>query len=96
MKITFSARHFDASDKLKEFAKSELDGISKHADNSPTGEIILDESGDQKTVDMRLTSFGRTFVSKMVGKDFYKTIPAVVNKLEKQLKAVKSKVVSRG
>ncbi|MBT3231830.1 MAG: ribosome-associated translation inhibitor RaiA [Calditrichaeota bacterium] len=96
MKITFSARHFEATDKLKEFAKKELLRLKKYTDAASSGEIILDESKSQKIVDIRVTAFGKTLVSKMDGTDFYKVIPKVVSKLETQVRSIKSKVTTRG
>lgn len=96
MKITFSARHFEATDKLKEFAKTELLQLKKYTEATSTGEIILDENKNQKLVDIRVIAFGKTLVSKMEGTDFYKVIPKVVSKLETQIRSIKSKVTMRG
>ena len=96
MKITFSARHFEATEKLKEFAKNEVLQLKKIADAASSGEIILDESKSQKIVDIRVTAFGKVLVSKMDGTDFYKIIPKVVAKLETQIRSIKSKVTTRG
>jgi len=96
MKITFSARHFDATHKLQKFAKAELMRINKFSDKAPTAEAILEENGNLKVADMRINAYGKTLFAKMEGDDFYKIIPKAVDKLEKQLKAAKSKVYSRG
>ncbi len=95
MKITFSARHFDATEKLQNFAKKEVDGLGKYADNIKHSEIILEQNDNLKSADIRLNAFGSSFISKVEGDDFYKVIPKCVEKIRKQLKAKKSKVLSR-
>ncbi len=96
MKITFSARHFDATDKLKDFSRKEVLRLRKYTDATSTCEIILDENKNQKTADIRIIAFGKTLVSNLDGTDFYKVIPKVVSKLETQIRSVKSKVTTRG
>jgi len=95
MKITIAARHFDASGKLKEFAKTELTRLEKYFEGNINSNIILEENGSAKKVDMRVTAFGKIFVSNIDGSDFYKIIPKTVDKLENQLKSAKSKAFGR-
>ncbi len=95
MKITFSARHFTASDKLQSFAVGEMKHLKRYFDGSLAGEIILEESGNLKVVEMRINALGKLLPVRMEGNDFYKIIPRAVAKLEKQLKSQKSKVYGR-
>lgn len=91
MKITFSARHFEPSEKLQKFAQDELSTLEKYFSGDLTGEIMLNQNGNLKEVEMRIHALGKVLPSKVDGDDFYKIIPAAVTKLEKQLKAEKSK-----
>ena len=95
MKVTIAARHFDASQKLKDFAFAELAKLNKYFDGKIKGDIILEENANVKKVDMRVTAFGKIFVSNIDGNDFYKIIPKTVDKLENQLKSAKSKAFGR-
>ncbi len=95
MKITIAARHFDASDKLKDFATKELKRLNKYFEGKISGDIILEENGSTKKVDMRVSAFSKIFVSNIDGADFYKIIPKIVDKLENQLKSAKSKAFGR-
>ncbi len=95
MNITFSTRHFEASEKLQSFAMKEFQGISKFSDDIVSGGIVLEENGNQKETRLRLNVYGRELVSKAGGTDFYKIIPAAVDKLKTQLKSKKSKVANR-
>ena len=95
MKITLAVRHFDASQKLKDFASKELKRINKYFEGKINGNIILEENGNNKTVEMRISAFGKFFVSNNDGNDFYKIIPKTVDKIESQLKSAKSKAFGR-
>jgi len=95
MKITFSARSFEATEKLENFATNEVGKLSKYLNDKITSEIILQETGTLKVVDIRLNAMGRMFKVNMEDSDFYKIIPKAVNKLEKQMRSQKSKFSSR-
>ena len=95
MKITFAARHFEATDKLQSFAMQELERLSRYFNGDLSGEIILEENGGLKVTEMRLNMVGKVLPVKIEGDDFYKTVPRAVDKLEKQLKAQKAKLRRR-
>lgn len=95
MKTTLSARRFNPSEKLREFAIKEINKLEKYFGGDISSEIILEENGNLKVVDIRLNALGKTFKTRVEDSDFYKIIPKAVNKLEKQLKSRKSKVYSR-
>ncbi|NQT35427.1 ribosome-associated translation inhibitor RaiA [bacterium] len=95
MKTTLSARRFTPTEKLQNFAKKEINKLKKHFGDDITSEIILEENGNLKVVDIRLNALGKTFKTRVEDDDFYKIIPKAVNKLEKQLKSRKSKVFNR-
>ncbi len=95
MKTTISARHFEASEKLQKFANEELLALEKHFDGNLTAQLILDETGNLKTVELRVTALSKMLPAKVEGSDFYKLIPKAVEKVVKQLKSVKSKVTGR-
>ncbi len=95
MKVTFSARHFDATAKLQDFAKKELSNLEKYFDNTNNAEIILEENGNLKIAYVRINAYGKVFTAQAEGSDFYKVIPKSVEKLQKQLKSTKSKVTNR-
>lgn len=95
MKLTFSARHFEPTEKLQNFALKEVNKIRKYMSGDITGDVILEESRNRKIVDIRLNAMGKVFKSRLEDSDFYKIIPRAVDKLEKQLKVRKSKVYNR-
>jgi len=95
VKITFSARHFEASDKLQQFAKDELAALKKYFDGVLHGEVVLEEHAAKKEVEIRITMLGKVLTSKVDGDDFYKIIPKAITKLEAQIKSTKSKASGR-
>ncbi len=95
MNVTFSARHFEPTTKLQNFATKEISKIEKHLTGYNSCELILEESGNLKVVDIRLNALGTVFKARVEDDDFYKIIPKAVNKLEKQFRSKKSKVQSR-
>lgn len=95
MKVTFSAVHFEPTEKLQVFAVNELSRLERYFDGEISGEIILKQEGTLKVVEMRLNALGKVLPAKLQGKDFYKMLPKAVEKLETQLKAHKSKVYNR-
>ena len=95
MKINFAARHFEPTEKLQTFATKEMERLSRYFDGPMHGDLVLEENGDLKVAEMRLNMAGRILPVKVEGTDFYKIVPKAVEKLEKQLKAQKSKLISR-
>ncbi|MBM3328239.1 MAG: ribosome-associated translation inhibitor RaiA [Calditrichaeota bacterium] len=92
MKVTISARHFEASDKLQTFAVREVERLRKFFDGQATAEAILEENGSQKSVELRLTMLGKLLPARVEGADFYAIIPQAVEKIARQVKATKEKV----
>ena len=96
MKITVSARHFEATEKLKEFALAEIFRLKKYFDGVLNGEVILEENGhNNHQAEIRISMLGHTLTSKVEGTDFYKMIPKAVDKIETQLKSTKAKATQR-
>jgi len=95
MKISFSARKFTASEQLQEFAEKELNRLEKYFDGTMSGEIILEEAGSLRSADIRLKVLSTVLTARMDGDDFYKLLPKVVEKIERQLKDLKTKLHDR-
>ena len=95
MKITFSARHFEATEKLRQFASDEIRVLKKYFDGVLNAEVILDEHATQKEAEIRVTMLGKTLTAKVAGDDFYKIIPKAVEKVEVQVKSTKAKALGR-
>lgn len=95
MKITFSARHFEASSELKNFTTEQIRQLKKYYDGVLHGEVVLEENGHSKLVEVRITMLGKTLPAKVEGNDFLKLVPKAVEKIEAQIKSTKAKATER-
>lgn len=95
MKITFSARHFEASEKLQAFTTDEIRRLKKYFDGVLHADVVLEENGALKQVELRINMLGRLLPAKVEGSDFYKLIPKAVDKIETQVKTTKAKAFGR-
>ena len=95
MKITITARHFDASEKLQAFVNDEIRELKKYFDGVLHAEVVLDEHAALKEVEIRINMLGKVLTSKVEGDDFYKIVPKVIDKLETQIKTAKAKAFQR-
>jgi putative sigma-54 modulation protein len=95
MKITFSARHFEASEKLQTFTAEEIRRLKKYFDGVLNVEVVLEENHTLKVAEIRVNMLGKLLPAKVEGTDFYKIIPTAVDKIEKQIRSTKSKAFGR-
>jgi putative sigma-54 modulation protein len=92
MRVSVSARHFKASDKLQQFATTEVMRLKKYFDHILEGEIVLSWQKGNKTSEISLNVNGTKMTATEVSDDFYKCIPRTVEKLERQLRTYKGKL----
>jgi len=92
MRVNVSARHFKASDKLQEFATTEVMRLKKYFDNILDGEVILSWQKGNKMSEINLNVNGIKLTAAEASDDFYKCIPRTVEKLERQLRKYKGKL----
>jgi len=92
MRVNVSARHFKASDKLRDFATSEVTRLKKFYDNISDSEIILSLQKGSKSSEIILNVNGTKLTAAEDSDDFYKCIPKTVDKLESQLRKFKGKL----
>ena len=95
MEITISTRRFEPTEKLLAYANKEIDKLSRYFDGDLSGTVMLDESGNRKIVEARITALGKVMTVQLEGNDLYKLIPKAVDKLSRQLKSHKSKIRGR-
>jgi putative sigma-54 modulation protein len=92
MRVSISARHFKASEKLQEFATNEVMRLQKYFDNITDGEVVLSWQRSNKSSEINLNVNGTKLTAAEASDDFYKCIPKAVDKLERQLKRYKGKL----
>jgi|GEM_PF-31852 integrase/recombinase XerC len=92
MRISVSARHFKASDKLQQFATTEVSRLKKYFDHILDGEVVLSWQKSNKVSEISLNVNGTKMTATEVSDDFYKSIPRTVDKLERQLRKHKGRL----
>jgi len=95
MEITFSSRHGDLPDALKEYARQEVVGLSKYFDRLVEADIILDQEGHRNIAEVRIHSTNDTHFASLEAGDMRTAIDGTVEKLKRQLKRHKEKLNRR-
>ena len=95
MRISLTARHYKASDKLKEYAHTEVRRLKKYYDGIIDCDIILDYEKPSKSLqiaEIAIKVYGQRLVAREKTEDIYKSIHQAVDKLERQVKKYKEKL----
>jgi putative sigma-54 modulation protein len=92
MRITFTARHFKPSARLKEHAESAVGKLKKYYDGILDVEIILDYIKQQQVAELICKVYGNKLAVEEKSEDMYKSIDLAVDKLGRQLKKYKDKL----
>lgn len=91
MRITFTARHFKTSDRLKDFATVEVQRLKKYYEPILDTEIILDYIKQDQVAEIVVKVFGTRLRVVAKSEDMYKSIKLAVDKLERKLLKYKEK-----
>jgi len=92
MRITFTARHFKPSDRLKEHSHAQVEKLKRYYDGILDIEIILDYIKQQQVAELIAKVYGTRLAVVEKSEDMYKSIDLAVVKLERQLKRYKGKL----
>ncbi len=92
MRITFTARHFKSSERLKEHAIAQVEKLKRYYDGILDIEIILDYIKQQQVAEIIAKVYGTRLTVVEKSEDMYKSIDLAVDKLERQLKRYKGKL----
>ncbi len=94
MNVQFTARHFKAHEGLKQYALSQVSTLKKYYDGILNGNVVLQFEKNRESVkiaEINLAVFGTNLVAVEKSEDFYKSIDAAIDKLERQLQKYKDK-----
>lgn len=95
MEITLSVRHGDAPDALKQYAREQVEGLTKYFERLVEADIILDEETRQRFIaEVRVHTSNDTHFASSEAGDFRSAIDATVDKLRRQLKRHKGKLAN--
>mgnify|MGYP001355685631 FL=1 len=98
MKIQITSRKFRAKESLKDFIKEEVSSLTKFYDDILEAKVILSFTHSVesiKTAEIVLSVPGSVLNVTEESEDFNKSISLAISKLEKQLKKLKSKKISK-
>ena len=98
MNIQITSRKFRAKESLKAEIKEQLSSLEKFNDEIIDANVILSYTHQKdsiKTVEINLSVPGNTFSAEETSDVFEKALPKTISKLEKQLKKLKSKRISK-
>jgi len=92
MRITFTARHFKPSSRLKTHAETQVAKLKKYYDGILDVEIILDYVKQEQVAEMVAKVYGTRLAVVEKSEDMYKSIDLAAEKLERQLVRYKQKL----
>jgi len=92
MRVSFTARHFKSSERLKEFATVEVKRLKKYYDDILDVEIILDYVKMEQVAEIVVKVYGQRLRVEELSEDMYKSISLAVDKLERKLLKYKEKL----
>jgi putative sigma-54 modulation protein len=95
MEITFTSRHGDLPDAIKEYARLEVEGLSKYFDRLVEANIILDQEGHRNIAEVRIHSSNDTHFASSETEDMRSAVDGTVAKLKRQLQRHKDKLNRR-
>lgn len=91
MTITTTARHYQLTPALKEYAESKVLQLKKYFDNIVTAHIIFELEKYRHAVEVSIHVNGKDFNGREVSEDMYASVDRVVEKLERQIRRYKGK-----
>jgi len=92
MRISFTARHFKPSDRLKEHATAQVEKLTRYYDGILEIEIVLDYIKQQQVAEVITKVYGTRLAVVEKSEDMYKSIDLAVDKMENKLKKYKGKI----
>lgn len=91
MRVNFTARHYKPSERLKDYAISEVQKLDKFYEGIINCDIILDYQKLYQIAEIIIHVHGQQMTAVEKSEDIYKSIDLAVAKLERQLKKHKGK-----
>jgi putative sigma-54 modulation protein len=92
MKVRITARHFNLTEDLKEFAESRIKSLTRYFDNIIGIHLKLDVEKYRHSADLNATVHGTMLSCSANSNDMYASVDEVVKKMEAQVKKYKSRL----
>lgn len=91
MKVTTTARHYELTPALKDYAENKVYHLKRYFDQIVNAQITFSLEKYRHTVEITVHVNGRDFKSKDVSEDMYASVDGAVDKLERQILKHKGK-----
>lgn len=95
MKITTTARHYELTPALRDYAEKKVFNLKKYFDQIVNAHITFSLEKYRHAVEIKVHVNGRDFKSREESEDMYASIDRAVDKLERQILKHKGKMKSR-
>lgn len=86
MELEITVRHHELSDKVKEYAKKEMEILEKYHNRIVCAKMILDRQKEGEIAELTLHITGKDFIAKEITDNISKSIDLAVKKASRQLK----------
>jgi putative sigma-54 modulation protein len=95
MNITITFRHMEGTEAVKRHTQEKLAKLQKFLRTAMTVQATLSVEGLEHVADVNIASGSAHFHAKERSEDMYASIDMVLDKLERQIRAVKGATISR-
>lgn len=95
MKIDFTGRGFEITNRIRNFAESKLERIKKHLDEIQDVGVVLSVEKYRNKAEIKFQSGKRSFHGAEETADMFQSIDKVVDKLESQVRKHKEKLTAK-
>ena len=92
MQIRTTARHFDLTEDLKDYAERQTAKLSRYFGNIIDSHLIMEMEKSRMTAELKLKVYGTVLTSKHRSFDMYDSVDKVIGKMEVQLKRYKERL----
>ena len=96
MKINVTGRHFDLTPGMRDHIVEKVEKLGRFFDRITLADVVAWEEGERHTVEVKVhVGKGTTLVGKVEEQDLYTALDLVLDKLERQLRKYKEKLIQR-
>ena len=95
MQITLSGHHLDITKALHDYVHNKLERIQRHFDNANSVHVILSVEKQNHKAEATVRVAGNDIFADAIAQDMYAAIDALVDKIDRQIKRHKEKLINR-
>jgi len=92
MQIRTTARHFDLTDDLKDFAEKQIAKLERYFNQIIDAHLIMEMEKSRMTAELKMKVYGTVLTSKHGSFDMRDSVERVIDKMEIQLKRYKERL----